>query len=373
MRHIHSQKLERWVGPDIHTISNAMRDWYGPPIAVANCNGAVYAHAGGDFTGVMKGGDFMSLAEYHYERTKQAAKRIWDKAGKGGKGQVNAGFASLSDLISEATVGAKRREFIFFKSGSTGVINATNDLWYAAGQPAAGASAGAAPGGTAFTSSSTGAFGFANPTGGDTQHFVNGYAGGSIAPNTLLMYDRLFGVTKTMNSTATEAVTGSLTRYTNTTSGNADSADGNFLFVVARTALPATGHNWTTCLYTNSAGTTSQTLPSLTGNSSNIINRLDHPLGQWFAPLSANDKGILALTQMQCSAAVASGAIDFVIGHPLAWWPVITANTMYIQDGLNSAFNLARVFDNAAISFLEVTKSSATAANWTGMFLTVAG
>lgn len=373
MKPIHSGKLERWMGDDVHTISSGMADWYGGPIPVSNVPGRVYALPGGDFAGTLNCGDFTSLMEFQYEQTKACLKRIGRASGRVRYGQMNAGFASLSDLISEATTGAKRREFIFNKVGVTGVVNVTNDLWYASGQPFAGAAAGAAPGGTAFDSTSVGAFGFANPTGGDTQHYVNGYVTSSIAANTLLLYDRIFGVTKTMNSTTTEAVTGAPGRYQNTVAGTVDSAENNFLFISTRAALPATAHNWTVCLYTNQAGTTGQTLPTVIGNASAIANRLDQPSGTWFAPLASGDKGIKALTQMQCSAAVASGNIDFCIGHPIAWMPCPLANLMTLQDGLNGAFNLARVFDSACLSFLEVTKNATTATTYSGMFLTVAG
>jgi hypothetical protein len=177
-----------------------------------------------------------------------------------------------------------------------------------------------------------------------------------------------------MNSTATESVTGVPTRYQSTTGGAADSAEGNFLFVeVGGTALAATAHNWTTCLYTDQSGNTGATLPSLTGNSAAIVRRLDHPTSQWFAPLATGDTGIQQLDQMQCSAAVATGVVNFVIGHPLAWLPCPVVNMVCISDGLNSAFNLARIFDDAALAFLEVSKPATTATTYTGSFTTVAG
>lgn len=223
------------------------------------------------------------------------------------------------------------------------------------------------------TDATTGAFLFTNPTGGDTQHFVLAEVLASVAGNTLLLYDRLFAVAKTMNSTATEAVTGVPTRYASTTSTDWDYAGGNFLFVECGTALPATAHNWTTCLYTDQDGNTGATLPSLTGNSSCIINRLDHPTSQWFAPLASGDTGIYALTQMQCSASVATGAIDFVMGHPIAFVPCPLANYLSIIDGINSAFNLHRVADDACLAFLEVIKSATGATTYAGKFRTVAG
>lgn len=365
----HAQRLERWLGPgEPDRLAAMMATWYGPPIPVANVPGRVFVRAGGEFSGRIDAGGFASLADRSWER----AKLVVARAARRGGGRLNAGFASLSDLISEASAGGKRYEYQFSKAGATGVVAVTNSLWGLGNQPAAGANAANAPGGEAPTDATTGAFPFTNPTGGDTQHFTTGYPLASVAGNTLLLYDRIFQVNKTMNSTATESVTGVPTRY-QATSG-VDRAEGNFLFAeVGGTALAATAHNWTTCLYTNQAGTGSRTLPSLTGNSGAIVRRLDHPVGQWFAPLAAGDTGIKELDQLQCSALVATGVVNFVIGHPIAFMPCPIANMICVSDGINSAFNLARIFDDAALAFLEVCKPATTATNYVGSVTCVAG
>ncbi len=368
---VHSELLERWLGPEeIASLQRNMRGWYGPAIGVARTPGKVYVRSDGDFEGSLTKGRFSSLLDLTYERTKITLERAMRR----NSGKLSAGFTSLSDLISEATAGAKRREFLFNKAGATGVVAVTNSLWGVGNMPAAGGNASNAPGGDAPTDATTGAFPFTNPTGGDTQHFVTGYPVSSVAGNTLLLYDRIFQVNKTMNSTATESVTGVPTRYQNTTGGAVDSAEGNFLFVeVGGTALAATAHNWTTCLYTDQSGNGSATLPSLTGNSGAIVRRLDHPTSQWFAPLATGDSGIQQLDQMQCSALVATGVVNFVIGHPIAWLPCPVINMVCVTDGLNSAFNLARIFDDAALAFLEVSKPATTATTYSGSFTSVAG
>ncbi len=48
-------------------------------------------------------------------------------------------------------------------------------------------------------------------------------------------------------------------------------------------------------------------------------------------------------------------------------------HAMVVIDGINSAFNLARIFDDAALAFLEVSKPTTAAATYTGSFSTVAG
>lgn len=369
-RHTHSDMLERWLGADkVAQLSSAMRDWYGGPIAVQGVPGAVFAAPGGDFIGRIDAGQEVSAVERAVSVIKREARRRFARAGM--RSRQHGGFASYSDLIAEASAG-KRYDFVFNKVGTTGVVAATNSLWRVGNQPAAGAAASAAPGGVAPTDATTGAFPYTNPTNPDTLHFVLGTALATVAPNTLLLYDRIFAVAKTMSSTATEAVTGVPSRYQSTTGGAADSAENNFLFVECGTALGATAHNWTTCIYTDQAGNTTVTLPSLTGNSSNIINRLDHPTGQWFAPLATGDTGIKALTQMQCSASV-TGAIDFVIGHPIAFLPCLVANFACQADGVNTAFNLVRIFDDACLAFLEITKPATGATTYSGMVTAVAG
>jgi hypothetical protein len=373
MRSTHSGKLERWLGKEqVEQLSKNMAGWYGPPIAVAGVPGKVFATRDGDFRGPIGRGAFATaqcFAEDVARRTKRAFREVARKQAT----QLNAGFTSLSDLISEATQGYKVRNFQFQKTSATLVTGGSSSLWGVGPYPAAGANAANAPGGEAPTDATTGAWPFSNPTGGDTQHIVYTSGMTSVANMTLLLYDRIFQVNKTMNSNATEAVTGVPTRYQNTTPNTADSAEGNFLFVeVGGTQLAATAHNWTVCTYNDQGGAAS-TLPSLTGNSSAVVRRLDHPLGQWFAPLDAGDTGITALTQMQCSAAVATGVINFVIGHPLAWIPLPVINIMYPYDGVTTSFNMERVFDDAALALMVVNAATTTASNFTGTIKTVAG
>jgi peptidoglycan hydrolase-like protein with peptidoglycan-binding domain len=177
-----------------------------------------------------------------------------------------------------------------------------------------------------------------------------------------------------MNSGATESVTGVPTRYQSSTVTDANYAGGNFAFVeVGSVALAATAHNWTVCQYRNQAGTDAQSFPSLTGNASAIVRRLDHPVGQWFMPLAGSDVGVMDLAQMQCSTTVATGEINFVIGHPLAFMPCPVANMVCITDGLNTAFNLVRIFDDAAMAFLEMPKPATGATTYSGTITAVHG
>ena len=374
MRHTHSDRLERWLGADkVAQLSAAMcnRDakWYGKPIAVHGVPGLVYATKDGDFIGAIDAGYEVSaidraddIIRRHHRMQRARMARVRRQSGA---------IGSLDQALA-AYFGGGNRTFSFNKAGTTGVVGATNTLWFVGSQPAAGSAAAAAPGGTVPTDATTGSWAFDNPSSG-TQHFVFGNPIASVAANTLLLYDRLFSVTKTMNSTATEAVTGVPTRYQSTTAGAADSAENNFLMIECRTVLAATAHNWTVCTYTDQSNNTGATLPSVTGNSGNIVNRLDQPVGTWFCPLASGDTGIRNLTQMQCSAAVATGAIDFTIGHPIAFMPCGIANFVCEKDGLTTSISLERIFDDACLAFLEICKGATTATTYTGTFTTLRG
>lgn len=372
-RSTHSDRLERYLGAEaVAQLSAAMCNpqakWYGRPIAVAGVPGLVYADRDGDFIGAIEAGHSVSAIERAHEIAKRERRRQMARMARRTR---QLGAITSYDGALAAYFGGGNRLFNFNKAGTTGVVAATNTLWFVGSQPSAGAAAGAAPGGTVPTDATAGAFPFDNPSSG-TQHFLFGRPIATVSANTLLLYDRIFSVTKTMSSTTTEAVTGVPTRYQSTTQGAADSAENNFLMIECRTALGATAHNWTTCLYTDQSGNTGATLPSVTGNSSNIVNRLDQPTGTWFAPLAAGDTGIRNLTQMQCSASV-TGAIDFTIGHPIAWMPCPLANFVAEADGLTTSIQLERIFDDACLAFLELCKPATTATTYTGNFTTIRG
>lgn len=371
-RSTHAGKLERYLGKEeVAHISSSMSKWHGTrPILVGGmpARHGVWVGRGGDFTGTIDGGGFASAIDAVADRATRAFRKVSRQSAARFE---MAGFSSLSDLISEATTGGKKADYQFNKVGTTGVLGATNSLWRVGTQPAAGAAASNAPGGNVPTSATTGSLILWNPTtGGDTQHFVRADVVGTVGGNTLLMYDRIFEVNKTMASAAAESITGAPTRYQAITN-TPDSADGNFLFFETQAALGATAHNWTGT-YTDQDGNTGASLPSLTGNSACIANRIDHPTGQFFAPLASGDAGIRSIQSVTCSSAT-TGTLAVVIGHPIAFLPTPLANIFTIIDGINSAFNLTRIFDNAALGFLEVIKPSTAATVYAGNIATVAG
>lgn len=364
MKSTHSGRLERWVGAQrLDALSRSFKDWYGPPVHLLDVPGSVRICGDGDFVGGFERGYFASAADSLFDWQRRLARN---------RSSLNTGFTSISSALAQASQGLKYGWY-FNKAGPTGVIAASSTLWRLGNQPSAGSVGAAAPGGTAHVDSDAGGFPFTNPSSGTTR--LTGIdACASVLGNSLLLYDRLFAVGKTMASTGTEAVTGVPTRYQSTTAANEDYAGGNFGFIeTGGTALANTGHNWTVCKYTNQAGTTGQTLPSVTGVAACIVDRLDQPISTWFVPLAAGDTGIAAWSQMQCSASVATGVISFCIGHPLGIISFPVVNIMFPFDWLTNRNQAPRIFDDACLAFLEVTKPTATASIYYGMiYATVA-
>lgn len=372
-RSIHSSRLERWLGVEkIEKLASDMRNgggpgvrWYWKPINLIDVPGSVWVTADGDFVGDFERGFFASALDSLSEHT--AA--LWKAAGKPiyqPEPVFSAGFTSISDALSRASQGYSQCiNGQITKAGPTGVAAVSSSLWRVGPAPVAGSAGAAAPGGTAHVKGNTGSMIYNNPSSG-TLHLTGADMCTNNAQNTLLLYDRLFSVAKTMASTATEAVTGVPTRYQSTTATNQDYIGGNFLFIeVGGTALAATAHNWTTCTYQDQADAAS-TLPSVTGNSGAIVDRFDMPASNWFCPLASGDVGIKALTQMQCSASVATGAINFVIGHPIGFMSFPNSNSLLPFDWLTNRDQAPRIFDDACLALIECTKPTTTATTYTG-------
>lgn len=369
--HTHSQRLEKWLGTElVENLSKSMRSWYGPPIAIADVPGVVYATGGGDFIGEYRGSAQLDGLSWAVETAKRALRqRFWRK-----HPFQNGAFAGLAALVTAQNTG-KACVMPFSKNGAGVSAGAGSvDFWTLGAYPVPGAVGGAAPAGTVPTNASTGAMNFQNAVAtANSSRLVRVQTIVGIAQNSLLLYDRLFSVAKTMVLTTTEAVTGVPTRYTSQTATAEDYIGGNFVFPNAVTgALAATAHNWTVCQYTNQAGTTGQSIPSIAGISACPVRQIDLALGNWFMPLAAGDVGVKALTQMQCDAAVATTAVDFVIGHPIAIVACSgVAQSMAIADGVTSAFNLQKVYDNACLALMDLFKPSASSCFYTGFAMTV--
>ena len=262
------------------------------------------------------------------------------------------GFATLSAL-QEAARNGYQQKIVLQVSGLGGTV-AAGDGWTS--NAPVGVYGAAAPGGTAYDKSSSHASSFRNAVSGKTLTIVESESASAGVATALpiLMCDRLFAVAKTMNTTASEAVTGVSTRYQSTTPTDPDWAGGNFVYPLVTTNLPATAHNHTVCQYTDDAGNTAQSFPSQAGVASRGQRYVDLVSGQWFMNLADGDVGVKDITQLQLDAAVATGGINYVLSHPLFWALVPIPDPIarcpgFSNNGINSAMNLVRIFDDACL------------------------
>ena len=373
-RSIHSGRLERWLGKEkIERLADNMRNgggpgekWYWNPINIRDVPGSVWITGDGDFVGDFERGWFDTALDSFRRHTRS----LWEAAGKPiyqPDPVFNVGFTSISNALSRASSGNQQMlNGAIAKTGPTGVVGASSSLWRVGAQPPAGSAGAAAPGGTAHVESNTGAMQYENPASG-TLHLTGADFSASVINNSVMLYDRIFSVAAPINSTATVAVTGTPARYQSSTTTAADYVGGNFLFIeVGGTALAATAHNWTVCTYTDQTGAAS-TLPSVTGNASAIVDRFDMPLNTWFCPLESGDVGIQKLTQMQCSALVATGAANFVIGHPIGIMSFPVINSLLPYDWLTNRNQAPRIFDSACLALIELPKPATNATTYNGM------
>lgn len=367
-KHVHSQRIERWLGRDkAEYLSQQFRTWYGPPVNLCDVPGSVWIAGGGEFVGNFDRGFFASAADQLSGYTR----RVWREIGRPQHAMAAVGFASISDALLRASSGfSQQLGGNIQKTGPTGVVASAHSLWRVGASPVAGGAGAAAPAGTAHVKGDTGAMAFNNPATG-TLHLVGADMSASVTGNAVMLYDRIYSVAKTANSVATEAVTGVPTRYQSSVVTNADYAGGNFLFMeVGGTAYANTAHNWTVCTYRNQAGTDAQTLPSLVGNPgavATIVDRFDMPVNTWFAPLASGDTGVMDLAQMQCSALVATGALNFVIGHPIGVMAFPLPGILLPFDWLTNRNLAPRIFDNACLAMFELPKPAVTATTYNGI------
>lgn len=326
----HTQRAENWLGKEClqHVIDGSKGLYSAVP--VANVPGRVFAYDG-ELYGTIQGG---------------------------------TGFSSLSNLIEEATTGGKRQDTLFSKAGTLAVTASWASLWNVGTLPSAGGTPAARPGGAVPDNTTTGGLKQYSPTGTDTQHLTTAFAQSSAAPNTLLLYDRIFHASAILHTVNTaQTVTGVPTRYTST------EAKGNSAFLEVTTQLSNTAHT-ITMTYVDQDGNTAEAAAAISAIQAAAVTRIPHT--PYYFPLNAGDTGIRNVTQMQMSVALAAGVSNLVVCHPLAFLPCPVANTMTVMDGINSAFNLVEVKAGACLAFVEI-KGVATATRYDGQVILVSG
>lgn len=369
-RAIHSGRLERWLGADkIERLSNNFRHggglnvpWYGPPVNLTDVPGNVWVTGDGDFIGDFHRGFAASAADSMADHIRS----LWRQAGK----PIYAvGFTGIADFIQRQAGGY--RQFLgagqIAKNGPTGTANTAASLWLRGTNPAAGNVSSGAPSGRALTNATAGTMGFQNPSSG------NLYLSGAdltctVLNNSVMIYDRLFDVMKniTIFAQLTQTITGVPTRFSSTTTTSLDYIAGNFVFMeVGATPLAATAHN-NSFKYTNQAGTTGLSSPSVTGVSAAIASSFDMVANTWFAALLAGDTGVREITEVTLSAVLASGELNYVIAHPIGicMFPHIAGLIPF--DWVTLKNPAPYIPASAALAMFEFPKPSTTATNYAG-------
>lgn len=364
-RHTHSARVERWLGKEQAEHYSAMfRDWYGPPVAIAGVPGAVYAAKGGDFVGGIKGGQFANLLDWMAQRQR----RVFRNFARLSRHKFH-GFSSLSDLIAEATTGGKAQDLFFSKAPTTATtVGNAASAWNVGTYPAAGGTGGTSGTGRKTTKATTGALNFTNAAGGDTLHLTT-ITAQATAVSSLMLYDRLWDMTynhATSTSTAIDSANRP-DRYQGT-----GTAPGNFISGEITTALSATAHNLTVT-YVDDAGNTAEAAAAYAAPVSAVVGRAPLVAGAWFVPLNG-DAGARYLTNIaQSTITSVTGVTNWWVGHPIALMPFPVANVPMVLDGINSAFNLARIYDDACLAFYTPNIATTGTITYTGHIKLVSG
>lgn len=364
----HAQRLERWLGVEqTEAISRMMRGFYGPPIAVANVPGTVFVGNDGDFRGPIRGGYYASAVDYSIAQMRSKMRRVARRQ----MSTANAGFSSLSDLISEATVGAKQQLIPFSKTGTAGAAGLPISLWNVGSWPVAGGVGGTSGTGAECTRSTTGATKQDNAAGGDQLHLISLCAGSSIA-GVLMLYDRLWHMTYDHAASTSTAIDSNNRPQRYQTSGL---APGNFIGGEVTTQLVAQSHT-VTITYVDDAGNTAEAAAAYTQAATTAVNKFwsSSAAPTWFIPLNSGDRGARYLTNIaQSTTASVTGVQNFWVGHPLAFVPIAIDGMFSMLDNINSAFNLVRIYDDACLAWVDMFKTTTTLSQWDGLMCLVSG
>jgi hypothetical protein len=339
----HSDKLDRWLGKgQTEVYSQMFKDWKGPPVALAGVPGAVFVAPGGDFCGPIEGGGFASLIDFAEQRQRRVLRKYMEQQ----RSKLH-GFSSLSDLISEATTGGKSQLLLYSKAATTATtVGNAFSCFNVGALPSASGVGGTSGTGRVCTRTTTGALKQANAGGGDTLHLTT-WTGQASAVSSLMLYDRLWDMTHNHASSLTTNVDASNrpTRYQTT-----GLAPGNFVSGEVTTA-GTTAHN-ITLTYVDDAGNSAEAATAYAFPATAVAGRSPTVAGSWFVPLNAGDLGARYLTVVaQSTITSVTGITSWWIGHPISMMPFPVANVPFVMDGINSAFNLQRVYDDACLAF----------------------
>ena len=307
---------------------------------------------------------------YEFPNAREAARPVgWGKGSRAIMPIAGGGFASIADLVAERD----KAQYLPFTKGASGTKVASRgwSYWQLGTLPAAGTNGGTT--GTGQVRGKSASFNQNNAATGESTHIADITFNASQTNQIGLFYDRLWDMTHTMTVDPRSCDAANVpTRYQTATT-----APGSFIAGEVTTILPAATPT-VTFDYVDQDGN-NVTGPALsTIESGAAVNSIPFTAGKWAYPLDPADTGVRSLQNsanaVNLSAAMASGVVTWFIGHPLAVL-VTTANTTLAHsiDGINSVFNLQRVYDNACLAFLEPSSPSTSSTTWTGTIHLVSG
>jgi hypothetical protein len=230
----------------------------------------------------------------------------------------------------------------------------------------------AIPGGADVTNTHDAAMGQTNAPSGMTTHLTL-FAGSTVPGgglwSSLMLYDRIWNGGVATNTTGAQTVTMTPARYGGT--GANGSSKGNFACMEVTVTVTALAHTWTLQYVDDNGNAAENTVANTAHATATAISELDMngtgTPNQWAFPLNSGDLGISDLTQITLSATLAAGSVNLMLGHPLGLFPFPgTANEPVAYDLIHSAFNLQKIEDNAALAWMEMWKSGATAETYVG-------
>ncbi len=267
------------------------------------------------------------------------------------------GFANYDAIVNALTTGkAQRRDFNKLSLGAT-VAASSYDLWQAGGSPVAG-TFGTALTGRAIDSTFAASIDFPAPTAPATAHLLSFGAGSTVSLGTLLLYDRLveYPFTGTVLS-GTFAQPAAIPSR----DANAAALGAGVMGMLETFSATARAAVTFTPTYTNSEGVTGRTAAGLITAGTAIAGGISNPTGAPFRwPMQAGDNGIRSVQSYTLSASALAANMCFTLIRPLAFLPIMAANSYVERDLVLQLASLPRIPDGAALGLAVLSNATVT-------------
>lgn len=269
-----------------------------------------------------------------------------------------AGFSSRDDIINELTTNGKADLWNFYKiaPAASTAAGVWQSLWKGVGNPGAGADP-AVSTGTAYDTDATtavaGSMWF--PDRSTDQKFLMSFGAVANATCTLMLYDRLVGVSGISTATTGNKTISSLalTRYTGT------DAILNEVWLEVTTATTVTApvvslNSYTTADGTAAASGGTVTFPAAATTISSMIQ----------VPLSATKQGVRSIEiGLNVGTASTAGIVNVCIIRPIARIPLLL-NVWNEISLLDDVMGLPRIYDNATLGLALMGSAAQTTTVW---------